>query len=156
MLHSLSLFIALGVVWLLLSGHYNPLMLAFGTFSCAFTVFLARRFDIIDRESHPLHLWWHLPRYLAWLVAEIVKANIDVGRRILHPDLRIDPVLFEIPTGQPTDLSRVIYANSITLTPGTISLDVTRDMIIVHALTAEGKAALETGGMGNRVAALEG
>ncbi len=152
--HGLFLSVALAAVWLLLSGHYDALFLTFGALSCAFAMLLARRFDVIDHENVPLHLFRRLPGYWLWLLLEIARANIDVARRILDPRLPIDPRLFEVPTRQRSDLRRVIFANSITLTPGTISIDLRGESILVHALTAEGQAALETGEMDARVAAL--
>jgi len=155
-MHTVSLFAALAAVWLLLSGHFEPLLLGFGVASCAFVCALARRFDVVDHESHPLHMSLLLPGYWLWLLVEIVKANIDVARRVIDPRLPIDPRLFEVRTSQRTDLGRVIYANSITLTPGTISVDLAPDRILVHALAAEGEAALLEGTMDRKVTALEG
>lgn len=146
----------LAVVWLLLSGHYTTLILIFGAISCAFVTYLARRFDVVDHESHPLHMSWRLPGYWLWLLVEIVKANIDVGRRIIAPSLPIDPMLFEVDASQKTDLGRVIFANSITLTPGTVSVDMREGKILVHALTAEGAADLRQGTMNAKATALEG
>ncbi len=154
MAHSFVLFASLAAVWLLLSGHYNPLMLAFGALSCAFVLFLARRLGLVDREGMPLHVLQRLPGYWLWLLGEVVKANIDVARRIVDPKLPVSPRMFEVETRQRTDFLRALYANSITLTPGTIAVDVRDDSILVHALTAEGQAALETGEMDARVAAL--
>ena len=153
-MHSLALGAALAAVWLLLSGYYDAMMLAFGVASCLFATWLAARLDAVGHESVPLHLWRRLPGYWLWLLAEIAKANWDVGRRILDPRLPIDPRLFELPSRQRSDLTRVVLANSITLTPGTIAVDVRESSILVHALTAEGQAALETGEMDARVAAL--
>lgn len=145
----------LALVWLLLSGHYTPLMLGFGAASCAFVAFLAHRFDVVDQESHPVHVSWRMPVYFVWLLIEVVKANIDIGRRILDPSLPIDPMLFEVKASQKTDLGRVIFANSITLTPGTISVDVGEDKILVHALTREGADELRRSTMDAKVTALE-
>jgi multicomponent Na+:H+ antiporter subunit E len=146
----------LAAVWLLLSGHYQPLVLAFGAASCAFVCFLARRFDGAERESRPLPLSWRLPAYWLWLLGEIVKANIDVARRVVDPKLPIDPRLVEVAATQRSDLARVIFANSITLTPGTISVDLGADHILVHALSREGAEALLEGTMDAKVTALEG
>lgn len=154
-LHTISLFAVLAGVWLLLSGHYDYLLLAFGVLSCAFVTYLAHRFDVVDHESYPLHLSRRLPGYWLWLLVEIVKANVDVTRRVLDPRMPIDPRLFETGMSQTTDLGHVIYANSITLTPGTVSVDVKPDTILVHALTAESEAALKSGEMDARVTALE-
>lgn len=154
MAHSFVLFASLAAVWLLLSGHYNPLPLAFGALSCAFVLFLARRLGLVDREGMPLHVLQRLPGYWLWLLGEVVRANIDVARRIVDPKLPVSPRMFEVETRLRTDFLRALYANSITLTPGTIAVDVRDDSILVHALTAEGQAALETGEMDARVAAL--
>ena len=154
MRHTLFLLGGLAAVWFLLSGHTDPLLLGFGAVSCVLALLAARRLGVVDREGFPLHLWRRIPGYWLWLAVEIVKANIDVGRRILDPKLPIDPRVFEVPASQRSDLGRVIYANSITLTPGTIALDVRGDSILVHALTAEGQAALDTGAMDARVSAL--
>ena len=156
MRYRLSLFVMLAAVWLLLSGHYTPLLLVFGALSCAFVTYLAQRFDVVDHESHPLHMWWRLPSYWIWLLVEIVKGNIDVGYRIIHPSLPIDPRLFEVEASQKTDLGRVVFANSITLTPGAISVDVRGDKILVHALSAEGAEDLRRGTMNAKATALEG
>jgi len=155
-LHVVSLFVGLAVVWLLLSGHNTTFMWTLGALSCAFVTYVAHRMDVIDHESHPLHLTWRLPGYWFWLAVEIIKANIDVTKRVLHPGLPIDPRLFTVPTSQATDLGRVIYANSITLTPGTISTDVGGDYIQVHALSAGGEEDLREGTMDRKVSALEG
>ena len=87
---------------------------------------------------------------------EIVKANIDVARRILDPRLPISPTIIKVRAGQRHDITRVIYANSITLTPGTVSVDTNGDEITVHALTEQAARAVETGDMDRRVSRLEG
>jgi multicomponent Na+:H+ antiporter subunit E len=145
----------LAAVWLLLSGHYDALILTFGAISCAFVTMLALRLKIIDGESQPLHMGWRLPMYWVWLLIEIIKANVDVAKRIIDPRLPIDPHLFETPMTQKSDLGRVIFANSITLTPGTVSVDIGNDTILVHALTKEGEEALATGEMDAKVSELE-
>ena len=155
MARAIWLFVALAALWLLLSGHYNGFLLTLGVLSCAATVFVASRLSVIDQESVPLPIYWLLPGYWLWLLAEIVKANIDVARRILHPKLPIDPRLFEVTCTQETDLGRVIYANSITLTPGTISTDVRGNVIQVHALSDAGERELRKGTMDGKVTALE-
>ncbi len=104
----------------------------------------------------PTHLLPRLLLYAPWLVWEVVKANIDVARRILTPSLPISPRMIKVKAGQQSDLGRVIYANSITLTPGTVSVDVEDDTILVHALTKEAADGVETGEMDRKVTRLEG
>ena len=112
-------------VWLLLSGHFEPLMLGLGLASVLLTVILIRRMTLIDHESYPLHLSTKIPAYLIFILREIVKANIDVIKRILtFRRSSVSPQLFEVPVSHKTDLGRVIYANSITLTPGTVTVNV--------------------------------
>lgn len=156
MVHAISLFAALYGIWLALSGHYTPFLLIAGVICTAIVVAIAWRMDVVDHEGQPVQLTWRLPGYWAWLSAQIFISAVDVARRVLSPRLDIDPTLERIPTSQRTDLGRVIYANSITLTPGTVSTDVGGDTIEVHALTRKGLDDLKAGVMDRRVSRLEG
>lgn len=154
--HALSLGISLAILWLLLSGHYTVLLLALGLGSVLLVVYLGRRMDVIDHEGHPIHLKFKPTLfYWAWLLKEIIIANIDVCRRILSPRLDISPTVVKVKSSQKTTVGRVIYANSITLTPGTVSMSVDNDLILVHALSAEGAAALAKGKMDRRISMIE-
>jgi multicomponent Na+:H+ antiporter subunit E len=155
-LHLLGAIFVLFAFWLLLSGHYAPFLVTAG-FVCALAVTLfARRMAMLDREGHPLHL---APRallvYWPWLLKEIVKSGWAVSKLILHPRLPISPTVISVRCTQKTDVGRVVFANSITLTPGTISLEVGRDEILVHALTRAGAQELAGGDMDRRVTAFE-
>jgi multicomponent Na+:H+ antiporter subunit E len=143
-------------IWLLLSGHYTPLLLAFGAGSCLLVVFLSMRMDVTDHEGHPIHLSIAALYYWPWLVWQIVLSNIDVAKRVLFSRHPISPNLVLVRTKQKTDLGKVIYANSITLTPGTISLELEDNMILVHALTHDGADDLSGGEMHDRVIRMEG
>ncbi len=156
MLHSISLGLLLFGVWLLLSGLFEPLLLGLGVVSCLVVVLIAHRMDVIDREGHPIHLGWRIVIYWFWLALEIVKANIDVARRILDPKLPIHPRLIRLQASQRSELGLVIYANSITLTPGTVSVQVEAGEILVHAIAEEPAEALRQGDMDRRVSAVEG
>ena len=114
------------------------------------------RMDVIDREGLPIHLGWRILTYWVWLAVEIVKASLDVARRILDPKLPIHPVLIRLPASQKSELGLVIYANSITLTPGTVSVQVEVGEILVHAIAEEPAEALRQGDMDRRVSAVEG
>jgi multicomponent Na+:H+ antiporter subunit E len=154
-LRGVSLVAFLVGIWLLLSGHYEPLILAFGAVSIVIVMVLAYRMGVVDYEGHPIQLGWRFPVYLFWLLWEIVKANIDVAKRILDPSLPISPTVFTLKPTQPTELGHVIYANSITLTPGTVTLEVTRDELQVHALSQEAADDLAKGEMDRRVTWIE-
>jgi len=148
--------VVLYVLWLLLSGHYEPLLLVLGAISCVFVAWIAYRMDVADREGHPIHLTWRSLVYWPWLFWEIVKANVEVARLILSPHLAISPTVIKVKASQPDELGHVIYANSITLTPGTVSIDVRDATIEVHAITREMAEGLETGEMDRRVTQMEG
>ncbi len=151
-----SLTIALSAFWLLLSGYFTPFLLAAGLGSVlAIVWFTDRRMKVLDLEGHPTHLTGRALTYWPWLLWEIAKSGWDVTKRILHPDLPISPRLIRVPTSQTTDVGRVIYANSITLTPGTISLELSDGEILVHALTREGAEGLAAGDMDRRATAFE-
>jgi multicomponent Na+:H+ antiporter subunit E len=154
--YTISLGLVLFGVWLLWSGHYTAVLLSFGGVSCIVAVAIVRRMKIVDRESAPIEVTLGALLYLPWLLWEIVKANLDVARRILDPRLPISPRIIRVKAGQRHDIARVIYANSITLTPGTVSIDVEGDEITVHALTEEAARGVESGEMARRVTRLEG
>ena len=156
MKHAFNLTLLLFALWLLLSGHYTPLMLLLGGLSTLLVVFLALRADLLDRETHPVLLKPSILLYWLWLAREIIKSNLDVARRILTPGLPISPNVFTVRTTQQSDLGRVTYANSITLVPGTVAMDVDEDVITVHALTQEAAADLKRGEMNRRVCDVEG
>ena len=155
MKRALSLFLLLFAFWLLLSGHYDLWFMGLGFISSASAVLLARRMGIVDAEGLPLDLVPGLLRYAPWLFGTVIRANVDVARRILHPRLPITPTVIRVPAEQRTAPGRVSYANSITLTPGTISLEVSDDEIEVHALSVDAAEDLQSGEMGRRVVALE-
>jgi multicomponent Na+:H+ antiporter subunit E len=143
-------------VWLLWSGHTEPLLLAMGAVSTVLVVAIVVRMRLVDEEGAPIGLPARAFRFLPWLFWQIAKANVDVARRILNPRLPIHPALIRVKAGQRRDVGRVIYANCITLTPGTVSVDVEGDEIVVHALSREAAEGLQTGEMARRVSLYEG
>lgn len=127
-----------------------------GALSCVFVGWIAHRMDVADREGHPIHLTWRALLYWPWLLAEIVKSNIQVARIIVDRSLPISPRVISVKASQPDELGHVIYGNSITLTPGTVSIDVKGHEIEVHALAEVFATSLETGDMDRRVTGIEG
>jgi multicomponent Na+:H+ antiporter subunit E len=144
-------------VWLAWSGHTEPLILALGAGSLLFVIWLSSHMKVIDSESVPLGLnHLRVLTYVPWLTVEILKANLDVARRIVRPGpLQIAPRMIRVPTSQRTELGQVTYANSITLTPGTVSVDVQGGEVLVHALHEDAARGLETGVMDAKCSALE-
>lgn len=156
MFQIISLTVVLSVLWLLLSGHYDPLLIGLGAASILLTMVVAVRMKVTDREGHPIHLIFGGLLYWPWLVKEIVVANIDVAKAILGLTDAVRPSLFTIKASQRTDLGKIIYANSITLTPGTVTIGMTDDELTIHALTPAAREGLATGEMDRRVTRLEG
>ncbi len=142
--------------WLLLSGYFTPFLIGAGVVSAVAVVLFAHRMDVVDHEGHPVHL---APRalvsYWPWLLMEIVKSAWDVSRIIVQPRLPISPTMLNVTSTQTTDLGRTVFANSITLTPGTISVEVGDSAILVHALTRSAANGLADGEMDRRVSAFE-
>ena len=156
MTQAISLFIVLCGLWLLLSGVFQWLLLTLGLISCAGVVAIAMRMDVVDHEGHPVHLRFaQLAAYWVWLLWEIIKANLDVARLILSPNLRISPTMVHVQSTQHSELGQVIYANSITLTPGTVSMSLDTGSVEVHALTEQAAHTLMQGEMDRRVTAVE-
>ncbi len=121
--------------WLVLSGHYTPMLIGLGVASSALVVYLAMRMDVVDHEGLPLQLGGRFWLFFPWLLKEILVANLHVARIILTPGLPISPIVVHYKSSQKTDLGRTLYANSITLTPGTITTGIQGDELEVHSLT---------------------
>ena len=153
--HFISLFLMLAAFWLVNSGHYTLLILSLGLASIALVLYIAHRMDVVDHESQPLLIPFRIPRYHLWLTKEIVLANISVVKHIWLGNETISPVLTRIKANQKTDMGKVIYANSITLTPGTVAVDIAGDQITVHALLRQNIEDLQAGEMDHRICRLE-
>jgi len=138
-------------LWLVLSGHPTPLHVAQGVLVAGLVAWLNRDIEAVSASVRCA------PRFLAylpWLLKEIVVANIQVVRVVLAPRLPADPVLLRFPTRLTGDLAVTTFANSITLTPGTITVDVEGAELVVHALTAQTPESFA--GMERRVAEVFG
>jgi multicomponent Na+:H+ antiporter subunit E len=152
----ISLALALFVFWLALSGHYTPALILAGLAATALCVLVAVRMGIVDGEGHPIHLVGRFVTYFPWLVCQITKSAWAVTRIVVNPALPISPTMTKVRAGQRTSLGIVTYANSITLTPGTITTGVKANVLTVHALVREGALDLEAGAMNARVTRFEG
>lgn len=150
----LMLLVVLLVAWLLWSGLYKPLLLVLGFFSCVLCVFLANRMGFFQRLTM-VKVVTRLPGYWLWLLKEVIVSSWDVARTILHPKMPISPTVVEIDAGTDNEAGQVILANSITLSPGTVTLDMLDGKLKVHCLTRAGAEALLTGEAQRRVNALE-
>ncbi len=156
MIYSASLFFFLTIFWLLLSGYFTAFLISAGIGSAIAVVWFARRMDVIDAEAHPLHLGPRILLYWLWLLKEIIKSGWAVSRIILDPKLPISPTMVRFQPTQKTDVGLVIHANSITLTPGTITLEAASGEFLVHGITRDAALGVIDSDMDRRVTACEG
>lgn len=160
-------FVVLFAFWLVLSWRFDARAMTLGAVFSGFVVLLTR--DLLlpwDRsrfDPSPAGIRWRVGsvlrflRYLPWLLREIVLANLSVTKLVLHPRLPVDPQMFAFKTQLRTEAAQVLLAQSITLTPGTITVDVVSDgTFVVHAIAPSSRDGLESGRMQNRVAAVFG
>ena len=155
MYRSIFLAVVLFLLWLVLSGIYTPILISFGVLSAIIVAWIAYRMDVADHEGFPIQLSWKAVSYWPWLIVEIIKSNIAVAGLILGSRENIKPILIRIPANQKTELGQVTYANSITLTPGTVSIAVGENMIDVHSLSKAAAEDLKQGVMHDKVCRLE-
>lgn len=156
MLRTLATAVSLIALWLLMSGLFKPLLISFGVISVLLVLFIMRRMDLFEDD----HLYVLLKpvaflKYFAWLLGEIAKSTWSVSRVILSESMPIRQKLFEVPSNQKTELGQVIFANSITLTPGTITVETEGTKFLVHALQFSDGDREALNDMGNRVCETE-
>jgi multicomponent Na+:H+ antiporter subunit E len=141
--------------WVLLSGHITILLLTLGLASVILVIWLVYRMDRNDNAPFRMLFKIEFFSYLGWLTWQVIITNIDVARRIWDPSLPINPASRKIKVNIKDPLIKTVYANSITLTPGTVTTEVGEDYFIVHALNAESLDELEDGEMETRLVRLE-
>ena len=135
-----------------MSGHFTPLLLGLGGVSVALVTWLAARMRIVDREGLPVQHGLAILPYGVWLLREVVTSSLAIARTVTARELEIQPQVFTV-KGLPHDaVAQTLYANSITLTPGTVTLDVDDQHLLIHALTNHASEGLHAGEMRRRVA----
>ena len=147
--------VVLALLWIALSGYFTVLQLSLGVFSCIFVIWLTIRLDLLPEESRRISLF-RLAAYLIWLVKEIIFSNLRIARIVLSPRPQLHRRVVHSKVKQHTTLGVAIYANSITLTPGTVTLDAEEDDLSVHVLTRRCADDLLSDEMNRRVAGIEG
>ena len=151
---SFILFLILFCLWLLMSGYYSILLISLGIISCVFCVYVAKRGKLIDDEGLPIFFMPRLFNYLIWLFKEILMSNLATAKVIING--KVEPETFTVKASQVTDVAKVTYANSITLTPGTVTTKMHKDVFEVHALNADFGNDIRTNEMDRKVTWLEG
>ena len=127
------LFLFLIAVWLCLTSTFEWQELVTGILiSIVLAFFLNKSYSTLGLPPLSLKRLLAFVMYLGFLLIEIVKANIDVAYRILHPKMPIKPGIVTIRTNLKQDIAKLILANSITLTPGTFTVDIIGDKLLIH------------------------
>lgn len=148
------LLLFLAISWVLWSGLYKPMVLGLGAASCALSAYMAHRMGFF-RHQAVISLLPRLPAYWWWLLREIFASSLEVARVILQPSLPISPTVVTLQAKPETPVGQAILGNSITLSPGTVTLDVHEGQLLVHCLTRESAKALQDGETNRRAAQLE-
>jgi multicomponent Na+:H+ antiporter subunit E len=146
-----GLMLAMAALWFALSGLFSPQFLVLAAASVLLCVWLIARLRIIDRDASPYHRAPHIAAYMLWLIWQIIRSNVAVLARILGPRSALDPAMISLSTSARSDVGKAFFANSITLTPGTVTVDVDGDRLKVHALVRANAAAESFAPMDRRV-----
>lgn len=148
--------ILLSIFWLLLSGYIQLLLLSFGLVSVFIVLVLLKRMDDVDKEPKQMGVNFKMLQYVPWLILQIVKSSIDVTKLIWGRSDNVTPALAKIESQNVPTESQVLYANSITLTPGTLSVDMDESVITVHALNKASIDDLKKGEMEQKITGIWG
>lgn len=144
MSHLFRLGVILVIVWLLLSGIYEPLMLTFGVISVFISLWLTKRMLRIDQEQFTFFVTISLVKFLSQLCYKIVVSNYDVTLRVLGiRPVQSTFITIEVPFDN--DVAKVLYANAITLTPGSASIALSDHTLLVHTISEQGAQDLAQG-----------
>jgi len=157
MILAIRLLVTLTLLWLVLSGLFKTQLLILGVLSVALVVGLSAYMRVLRHRGEPIYFrFLHIATYWAWLLKQIFLSNVDVTKRVLSRNMNIKPTLRRVTATPNTEIGRVIYANSITLTPGTTAINFSVDGdIIVHALHADSLQELEGGEMAAHIRDVE-
>jgi multicomponent Na+:H+ antiporter subunit E len=146
--------VLLMIAWVLWSGYLKPLLLGLGIFSSLLVVYLANRMQLQDNHFMERRFLLRILSYWGWLAREVWRSSLEVTRVVLSPRLPISPTVAEFDTRCKLVADQAILGNSITLTPGTLTLQIVDGHFVVHALTEAGARDIVNGEMDRRVAAL--
>ena len=149
------LFTALLALWLVMSGIYKPIVISLGVASCALTVLIVARLKLMSQPVYKDMKGLALLNYVFWLVVEIGKADWAITKVIMGDPNAVRHRFIRVPANQRTDLGKMLFANSITITPGTVTVQTAGDCFYVHALTDEAADLDALAQMGSRVCSLE-
>ncbi|TVS13690.1 MAG: cation transporter [Wenzhouxiangella sp.] len=143
------------LLWLAISGVYKPVILLLGIASVMLVLWLSLRMKVVGEEHAPAIFGWRLPVFWVWTLVEIVRSNLHVARLTFSPE-KISPRIVTTDVPFRTSVAKVVYGNTCTLTPGTVTLMLTRDKLVAHALDQTSSETLTSGRLARKVLWLEG
>lgn len=154
---TIRLAITIAITWVLLSGLFKTQFVILGILTVLLVVWLSERMGVTRHRGQPVFVRvFSILRYWSYLIVEIFKSNVAVTKLLLNKNLSIKPVLRTVSATPNTEMGRVVYANSITLTPGTTAINFTRNGdILVHALHEDSLHELEGDIMAEHVRRIE-
>ena len=155
-MHVVKWALVLSIFWLLLSGFIQPLLLSFGVISVVVVLFTLKRMDKVENEPGQIGTSLRLIRYTPWLIGQIFSSAIHVTKLIWGKPDKVSPAIAKISAKNVPQSSRVLYANSITLTPGTLSVDLEEGEVTVHALHKSSIEELKKGDMEKKITGIWG
>ncbi len=148
--------IFLALLWLLMSGLYKTLILSFGAVSVILVLFFTKRMTENDGYELKSQLSiFKTVKYFGWLFIEVVKSNWEVSKILLSQTIEVNQKFVKMPVSQKSDLAKVVFANSITLTPGTVTVEVEDQSFIVHALNVNESSMDDLQNMDEKVTLIE-
>ncbi|MXY60395.1 MAG: protein MnhE [Chloroflexi bacterium] len=156
--------LALFAVWFAFSGHTEIEFLIMGAVAAVIGTALTHWLFAGDQEARfrhkPYPPSWFVPAmfrsilYAPWLLWQIALSNLHVAYLVLHPRLPVEPTLVEFETSLRSETAQVLLAQSITLTPGTVTVDVSNGMFMVHCLSAKSRQGMEEGSLQRKAAGI--
>ena len=155
-MHIVKWAVVLSIFWLLLSGFIEPLLLSFGAISVVIVLFILKRMDRVENEPGQIGTSIRLIRYTPWLIGQVFSSAIHVTKLIWGSPDKVSPAIAKINVKDVPASSRVLYANSITLTPGTLSVDLDESEVTVHALHRSSIEELQEGQMEKKITGIWG
>jgi len=149
--------IAMFIFWILLSGEFTFILITSGVVASLITAYLSHDIFIgkADLKTETGRVFKFIV-YIPWLLWEIILANVEIAYLVLSPKPLVDPQIVRFKNDLKTDLGIVTLAHSITLTPGTVTVDANREEFVIHAIWQKSAEGIISGEMQRKVKKIEG
>ena len=149
--------IAMFIFWILLSGEFTFILITSGVVASLITAYLSHDIFVgkADLKTETGRVFKFIV-YIPWLLWEIILANVEIAYLVLNPKPLVDPQIVRFKNDLKTDLGIVTLAHSITLTPGTVTVDANREEFVIHAIWQKSAEGIISGEMQRKVKKIEG